>query len=70
MPTSPAISSVFDLEARAHPHDRDLDDPIPTARIDATATRVDRELVAARRASEGRFENWLPGQDSNLRPSD
>ena len=36
----------------------------------AAATRADRELVAARGTSEGRFENWLPGQDSNLRPSD
>jgi site-specific DNA recombinase len=36
----------------------------------ASTARADREFVAAGTPSEGRFENWLPGQDSNLRPSD
>ena len=36
----------------------------------ASAARTDREFVAANATLEGRFENWLPGQDSNLRPSD
>src|SRR5207247_5556286 len=36
----------------------------------ASTARADRELVASKATSEGRLENWLPGQDSNLRPSD
>ena len=36
----------------------------------ASTAHIDREFVAAGAPSEGRFENWLPGQDSNLRPSD
>jgi len=36
----------------------------------ATTARADRDLVGSGTPSGRRFENWLPGQDSNLRPSD
>ena len=34
----------------------------------AATARADREFVAAKATSEGRFENWLPELDSNQQP--
>src|SRR5687768_11348948 len=44
--------------------------PIGLFDLLASTAHADREFVTAGATAEGRFENWLPGQDSNLRPSD